>query len=130
MSHKVNYLKESNSKIHELKNNNKFIRNGSKRDDKLTVSNSSYNNNNNNNINCYNYKNKDKDKEREIYILKKDLMSNNNNNIPCFKEIEKRFNIEMRQKYGYNKKFLDSYVNLLSKSKSQDIIKKYFYPLY
>jgi hypothetical protein len=78
--HNVNYLKESNSKIHELKNNNKFIRNGSKRDDKLTVSNSSYNNNNNNNINCYNYKNKDKDKEREIYILKKDLMSNNNNN--------------------------------------------------
>ena len=88
--HNVNYLKESNSKIHELKNNNKFIRNGSKRDDKLTVSNSSYNNNNNNNINCYNYKNKDKDKEREIYILKKDLMSNNNNSNNHIQKINNR----------------------------------------
>ena len=47
-----------------------------------------------------------------------------NNNIPCFKEIEKRYNIEMRQKHGYNKKFLDSYVNLLSKSKSRNYIEK------
>ena len=30
----------------------------------------------------------------------------------------------MRQKHGYNKKFLDSYVNLLSKSKSRNYIEK------
>ena len=47
-----------------------------------------------------------------------------NNNILCFKEIEKRFNIEMRQKYGYNKKFFDSYINLLSKNNSRNYIKK------
>ena len=52
------------------------------------------------------------------------LKYKSNNNILCFKEIEKRFNIEMRQKYGYNKKFFDSFINLLSNSKSRNYIEK------
>ena len=82
-SHTVlhNYNVKDNNKIHELKNGKNRNNGNSKKDDKLTVSNSSYNNNNNNNNNNGNsfFKNKDKDKEREIYILKKDLLPNNNN---------------------------------------------------
>ena len=83
-SHTVlhNYNVKDNNKIHELKNGKNRNNGNSKKDDKLTVSNSSYNNNNNinnnNNGNSF-FKNKDKDKEREIYILKKDLLPNNNN---------------------------------------------------
>ncbi len=82
-SHTVlhNYNVKDNNKIHELKNGKNRNNGNSKKDDKLTVSNSSYNNNNINNNNNGNsfFKNKDKDKEREIYILKKDLLPNNNN---------------------------------------------------
>ena len=72
-----NYNVKDNNKIHELKNGKNRNNGNNKKDEKLTVSNSSYNNNNNGNSF---FKNKDKDKEREIYILKKDLLPNNNNN--------------------------------------------------
>ena len=63
-------------------------------------------------------------KESQWRASKKDLLKSNNG-LLSFKEIEKRFIIEMQPKNnGYNRKFFDSFVNLLSRSKSRNYIEK------
>ena len=107
-SHTVlhNYNVKDNNKIHELKNGKNRNNGNSKKDDKLTVSNSSYNNNNiNNNINSniqkinnriylnnnkiennlYNYhKGRPESEKRKIEF------NNNNNNINYLNPISKQ----------------------------------------
>ena len=61
-------------------------------------------------------------KESQWRASKKDFLKRNNG-LLSFKEIEKRFIIEMQPKNnGYNRKFFDSFVNLLSRSKSRNYI--------
>ena len=63
-------------------------------------------------------------KESQWRASKKDFLKRNNG-LLSFKEIEKRFIIEMQPKNnGYNRKFFDSFVNLLSRSKSRNYIEK------